>query len=161
MNINYINKSDNEEPEYAYVGDSGFDAMAWITSDENDAYVNADGKRCITLKPMERRRIHTGLYVQLPPNCEMQIRTRSGLALKHGLIVLNSPATIDSNYTGEACVLIANMSNENIEIFSGERIAQFVIMPVYGQRQVVLNKVEDFTIETTRGAKGFGSSGID
>lgn len=161
MNVNYINKSDNAEPKYAYDGDSGFDVMAWITSDENDTYVNAKGKRCITLKPMERRLIHTGLYVQIPPNCEMQIRTRSGLALKQGLIVLNSPATIDSNYTGESRVLMANMSNEDIEVFSGERIAQFVIAPVFGQSQVELNKVEDFTIETTRGDKGYGSSGID
>ena len=97
--LKFANKSDNPNPEYAHSGDSGFDLRAYITeSDENAKLDKKEGKYTITLKSLERKLIHTGLYFNIPENCEIQVRPRSGMALKHGLSVLNTPGTVDSNY---------------------------------------------------------------
>ena len=141
----FVNKSNNPDPEYAKEGDSGFDLRAFISEP-------------ITLKPLERKLIPTGLSVELPPNTELQVRPRSGMALKHGISVLNTPGTVDELYRGDIGIIAINLSNEDYTIQPGERIAQGVIMNVIGQRISELEKVETLS-ETVRGATGFGSSG--
>lgn len=141
----FVNKSNNPDPEYAKEGDSGFDLRAFI--DEP-----------VTLKPLERKLIPTGLSVELPPNTELQVRPRSGMALKYGISVLNTPGTVDESYRGNIGIIAINLSNEDYTIQPGERIAQGVIMNVIGQRISELEKVETLS-ETVRGATGFGSSG--
>jgi dUTP pyrophosphatase len=141
----FVNKSNNPDPEYAKEGDSGFDLRAFI--DEP-----------VTLKPLERKLISTGLSVELPPNTELQVRPRSGMALKYGISVLNTPGTVDESYRGNIGIIAINLSNEDYTIQPGERIAQGVIMNVIGQRISELEKVETLS-ETVRGATGFGSSG--
>lgn len=141
----FVNKSNNPDPEYAKEGDSGFDLRAFINEP-------------ITLKPLERKLIPTGLSVELPPNTELQVRPRSGMALKHGISVLNTPGTVDESYRGDIGIIAINLSNEDYTIQPGERIAQGVIMNVIGQRISELEKVETLS-ETVRGATGFGSSG--
>ncbi len=112
----------------------------------------------IVLKPGKRQLVPTGLYIELPADCEAQIRPRSGLAMKHGITVLNSPGTIDADYRGEIKVLLINLSDESYEIQHGERIAQMVIAKFC---QVVLQPVQTFEAlsHTQRGAGGFGHSG--
>jgi len=112
----------------------------------------------ITLNPGERQLVPTGLFIELPDNCEAQIRPRSGLAFKHGITVLNSPGTIDPDYRGEIKVLLVNLSNNPFTIEHGERIAQMVIAPFI---QVQLQEVEgvEQLSSTERGAGGFGHSG--
>lgn len=141
----FVNKSNNPDPEYAKEGDSGFDLRAFINEP-------------ITLKPLERKLIPTGLSVELPPNTELQVRPRSGMALKYGISVLNTPGTVDESYRGDIGIIAINLSNEDYTIQPGERIAQGVIMNVIGQRISELEKVEILS-ETVRGATGFGSSG--
>lgn len=141
----FVNKSNNPDPEYAKEGDSGFDLRAFISEP-------------ITLKPLERKLIPTGLSVELPPNTELQVRPRSGMALKYGISVLNTPGTVDESYRGDIGIIAINLSNEDYTIQPGERIAQGVIMNVIGQRISELEKVETLS-ETVRGATGFGSSG--
>jgi dUTP pyrophosphatase len=143
--IKFINKSDNPDPEFAKKGDSGFDLRANI-------------EESITLKPLERKLIPTGLYFELPPNTELQVRPRSGIALKHGISVLNTPGTVDEGYRGEVGIIAVNLSNEEYTIQHGERIAQGVIMNVVGQRKCKLIKTEELS-ETERGEGGFGSTG--
>ena len=112
----------------------------------------------LTLNPGERQLVPTGLFIELPEDCEAQIRPRSGLAFKHGITVLNSPGTIDPDYRGEMKVLLINLSNEPFEIKHGERIAQMVIARF---QQVTLQKVDSIEAlsSTERGAGGFGHSG--
>jgi dUTP pyrophosphatase len=112
----------------------------------------------IVLRPLERKLIPTGLFIELPRDCEAQVRPRSGLALKHGITVLNSPGTIDADYRGEIGVILVNLSNEPFEIQPGERIAQMVIAKF---QQVELQEVssKDELSDTERGAGGFGHSG--
>ena len=112
----------------------------------------------VVLQPLERRLIPTGLFIELPSDCEAQVRPRSGLALKHGITVLNSPGTIDADYRGEIGVILVNLSNEPFEIHHGERIAQMVIAKF---QQVELQEVssKDELSDTERGAGGFGHSG--
>ena len=141
----FVNKSNNPDPEYAKEGDSGFDLRAFINEP-------------ITLKPLERKLIPTGLSVELPPNTELQVRPRSGMALKYGISVLNTPGTVDESYRGDIGIIVINLSNEDYTIQPGERIAQCVIMNVIGQRISELEKVEILS-ETVRGETGFGSSG--
>ena len=143
VEINFINKSDNEDPVYAKAGDSGFDLRA-----------NESG----TLKPMERKLVGTGLYFELPEGYELQIRPRSGLAYKNGITVLNSPGTVDTGYRGEIKVLLVNLSNENFTWEKGERIAQGVFSHRLGTELSQLVKVEEIS-ETERGVGGFGSTG--
>lgn len=159
--LNYVNKSDNENPKYACVGDSGFDLRAWITKEEKDVKIDKDSGRCaITLKPMERRMVHTGLYFNLPEHTEIQVRPRSGLAFKQGLSVINTPGTVDELYTNEVCVLLVNLSKDKITITSGDRIAQAVLMPVYNSKLVNLTEVETIVDNNERGLNGFGHSGV-
>ena len=141
----FINNSNNPDPTYAKEGDSGFDLRAFI--DEP-----------VTLKPLERKLIPTGLKFELSPNTELQVRPRSGMALKHGISVLNTPGTVDEGYRGDVGIIAVNLSNEDYTIEPGERIAQAVIMNVIGHRVSNLQKVETLT-ETERGDTGYGSSG--
>lgn len=128
-------------PFYAHEGDVGMD----LFSIEQ-----------VTIKPMERKLIHTGIKIQLPKNTEAQIRPRSGLALKNGITVLNTPGTIDEGYRGEIGIILINFSNEEFKVEKGMKIAQMVIKPT------LTLKVEEVTelTGTTRGEGGFGSTGI-
>ena len=141
----FINKSNNPDPIYAHVGDSGFDIRASI-------------KEPITLKSMERKLISTGLSFELTPNTELQIRPRSGMALKHGITVLNTPGTVDEGYRGDIGVIIINLSNEKYTINDGDKIAQGVIMNVIGQNMSELVNSDELS-KTIRGEDGFGSTG--
>ncbi|MCE2675499.1 MAG: dUTP diphosphatase [Sediminibacterium sp.] len=140
--VQIVNKSHHPLPEYATTGSSGMDIRAFLTSP-------------ITMAPMERVLIPTGLFLALPENWEAQIRPRSGLAIKQGLTCLNTPGTIDADYRGELKVILINLSNEAQLISDGDRIAQMVFQKV---EKVILEKVE--TLEATeRGAGGFGHTG--
>ena len=143
MIIKVINKSSNPLPAYESSLSAGMDIRAFL-----------DKK--ITLKPLERKLINTGLYVQLGKNYEAQVRPRSGLALKKGITVLNSPGTIDADYRGEIGIILINLSNENFEIKSGDRIAQLVI----SRHETIEWQTVDSLNYSNRGEKGFGSTGI-
>jgi len=143
MIIKVINKSSNPLPAYESPLSAGMDIRAFL-----------DKK--ITLKPLERKLINTGLYVQLGKNHEAQVRPRSGLALKKGITVLNSPGTIDADYRGEIGIILINLSNENFEIKSGDRIAQLVI----SRHETIEWQTVDSLNYSNRGEKGFGSTGI-
>ncbi len=142
MKIPIINKSNNPVPKYETEASAGMDLRAFIDSD-------------ITLKPFERMLIPTGLYIELPIGYEAQIRPRSGMAIKYGITVLNTPGTIDADYRGEIKVILINLSNNEFVIKSGERICQMVIAK---HEKVYLNVVKVLT-ETDRGAGGFGHTG--
>lgn len=157
--LKFVNKSPNPNPTYANVGDSGFDLRAWVTEKDNEALM-VDEKLCLQLLPFEWRLIHTGLYFDIPDNCEIQVRPRSGLALKHGITVLNTPGTVDKNYTNELCVILVNLSKYVFVIADGDRIAQAVLMPVYNSEHVTLNQVDEIESNEYRGKNGFGSSGV-
>jgi dUTP pyrophosphatase len=146
LSVKYINKSTNDDPKFAYEGDSGFD-------------LRADISETITLNPLKRVLIPTGLYFQLEKGTEIQVRPRSGLAIKNGITVLNSPGTVDSHYRGEIKVPLINFGEDPFTIQKGDRIAQAVIMPVFGEGKVILAKTEEIN-ETERGEGGFNSSGI-
>jgi len=142
MRVNILNKSKHSIPEYATKFSAGLDLRA-----------NID--KSITIKPLERTLIGTGLYLEIPAGFEAQIRPRSGLALKKGLTVLNSPGTIDSDYRGEIGVILINLSNEEVTIDDGERICQMVFAK---HEQVEL--IDSIKIsETGRGIGGFGHTG--
>lgn len=145
MSCKIYNQSNNPLPAYASASAAGMDLRANLTEP-------------IVLQPLERKLIPTGLFIELPRDCEAQVRPRSGLALKHGITVLNSPGTIDADYRGEIGVILVNLSNEPFEIQPGERIAQMVIAKF---QQVELQKVssKDELSDTERGAGGFGHSG--
>ncbi len=142
MQVNIINRSKHKLPEYATVLSAGMDLRA-----------NIDGP--VVLKPMERRLIPTGLFISLPQGYEAQVRPRSGLAIKKGITVLNSPGTIDADYRGEIGVILINLSCEDFVIEDGERIAQMVVAR---HEYIDWNAVESLD-ETERGAGGFGHSG--
>ena len=143
MEIKVINKGRQPLPEYATPLSAGLDLRANI-------------EESIVLRPMERQLIGTGLYIALPPGYEAQVRPRSGLALKHGITVLNSPGTIDADYRGEVKVLLINLSAEPFTINEGERIAQMVIAR---HEHAELTLVEELD-ETERGAGGYGHTGV-
>lgn len=145
----FKNISNNIDPCYAKYGDSGFDLRAWIDNDN----------KSITLKPLERALIRTGLFFEVPSNTEMQIRPRSGNALNYGITVLNSPATIDEQYRGEICVALINLSDKEFVVNNGDRIAQGVICPVFNSHEVSLVRVEEIDKNTDRGEEGFGHTG--
>lgn len=157
--LKFVNKSPNEDPQYAHEGDSGFDLRAWI-SEEDEGATESCGSYYVVLKPFERRLIHTGIYVELPQFTEAQVRSRSGLPLKQGLVVLNSPGTVDNRYRNEVGVVLINLSSEARIITNGDRIAQMVVMPVYAKELVQMEKVDNIDTDTDRGLNGFGSSGI-
>ena len=138
-----MNKSSNPLPAYESPLSAGMDIRAFLNNN-------------IILKPLERKLINTGLYVQLAKNYEAQVRPRSGLALKKGITVLNSPGTIDADYRGEIGVVLINLSNENFEIKSGDRIAQLVI----SKHETVQWDIVDTLDDSNRGNKGFGSTGL-
>ena len=142
VKVKIINKSSNALPEYATPLSAGMDLRANIAES-------------IILQPLERRLIPTGIFLQLPEGYECQIRPRSGLALKHGITVLNSPGTIDADYRGEVCVILANMSSQPFTIEKGERICQMVVAR---HASVDWDEV-DVLDETERGAGGFGHTG--
>ena len=142
IQVKVINKGKQPLPAYATTQSAGMDLRANIDSP-------------ITLKPMERRLIPTGFYIALPKGYEAQVRPRSGLAAKHGITVINSPGTIDSDYRGEVRVPIVNLSNETFTIAHGERIAQMVFAKY---EQVTFQEATALS-ETERGSAGFGSTG--
>jgi dUTP pyrophosphatase len=140
--VKIINKSKNDLPKYETELSAGMD-------------LRADISESILLKPLERKLIPTGLYIELPAGYEAQIRPRSGLAYKKGISVLNSPGTIDADYRGELKVLLVNLSNEDFLVEQGERIAQMVIA-----QHSVVNLIEAENLEETiRGEGGFGHTG--
>lgn len=142
MNINIINKSHHPLPAYATSLSAGMD-------------IRANLEEPVVLKPMERRIIPTGLYIALPEGYEAQLRPRSGLAIKHGITLLNTPGTIDADYRGEIGVIMVNLSTEPFTINDGERICQMVIA---SYTQVSWTPVEILD-QTERGAGGFGHTG--
>lgn len=142
MNVQIINKSKHATPNYETEGAAGMDLRASI-------------EETITLKPLERAIVKTGLFIALPIGFEAQVRPRSGLAAKKGITVLNAPGTIDADYRGEIGVILVNLSNEDFIIENGERIAQLVIAKHERAEWV---QVEELS-ETDRGEGGFGSTG--
>lgn len=142
MQVNIINKSRHALPSYATALSAGMDLRANI--DEP-----------ITLQPLERRLVPTGIFIALPAGYEAQVRPRSGMATKHGITVINSPGTVDADYRGEIRVSLVNLSNEPFTIEDGERIAQMVVAR---HETVTWNQVETLD-ETERGAGGWGSTG--
>lgn len=144
MNIQVINKSKHPLPAYATELSAGMDIRANLSDP-------------VTLKPLERCLISTGLYIALPKGYEAQIRPRSGLAIKKGITVLNSPGTIDADYRGEICIILVNLSAEPFVIEDGERIAQMVIAR---HEQAEWTEVQTLD-ETERGSGGFGHTGKD
>ncbi len=142
LQINIINKSDNELPEYSTALSAGLDLRAYLNDD-------------IILKPLQRVLIPTGLFIELPEGYEAQIRPRSGLAYKHGITVLNTPGTIDADYRGEIKVILVNLSNDDFLIKSGERICQMVIAKHEKAGFIVVKSLES----TDRGEGGFGHTG--
>ncbi|MCC6702389.1 MAG: dUTP diphosphatase [Fluviicola sp.] len=142
MKIKLKNTSSNELPSYATAGAAGLDIRANLTE-------------AITLQPLERRLISTGLFMEIPEGYEVQIRPRSGLAFKNGITVLNAPGTIDADYRGEVGVLLINLSNEAFVVEPGERVAQMVVAPYV---QATWEETTALS-ETDRGAGGFGSTG--
>jgi len=143
MNIKIINKSKNGLPAYETIHAAGMD-------------LRADLETSIMLKPLERKLVPTGLHIELPEGFEAQIRPRSGLAFKHGISIVNSPGTIDADYRGEIKVLLINLSTEDFEINTGDRIAQMIVAKhetVNWQEVEVLN-------ETSRGVGGYGHTGV-
>ena len=143
MNIRIINRSNNTLPAYETLHAAGMD-------------LRADLETPVTLKPMERKLVPTGLYMELPEGFEAQIRPRSGLAFKHGIGIVNSPGTIDADYRGEIKVLLINFSDQQFEINTGDRIAQMIVSK---HERVNWLPVEELN-ETTRGAGGYGHTGV-
>jgi dUTP pyrophosphatase len=140
--IKIVNKSKNALPEYSTTLSAGMDLRS-----------NNDDK--ITIKPLERVLIKTGLFIQLPEGLEAQVRPRSGMALKHGVTVLNTPGTIDADYRGEIGVILVNLSNQEFEINCGDRIAQMVVAQYATAQFDLVETLED----SERGEGGFGSTG--
>lgn len=144
IKVNVINKGHHPLPAYATPQSAGMDLRA-----------NID--KPVTLRPMERRLIPTGLYIALPEGYEAQVRPRSGLALKHGITVLNSPGTIDADYRGEIMVLLVNLSADDFVVNDGERIAQMIIAR---HETAAFVEVEELD-RTERGAGGYGHTGVE
>lgn len=143
MNIKIINKSTHSLPEYETIASAGMDLRANLVA-------------AVTLKPLERTIIKTGLFIELPIGIEAQVRPRSGLAAKKGITVLNAPGTVDADYRGEIGVILVNLSNEDFTIENGERVAQLVI----AKHERAAWQQVDILGETERGAGGFGSTGV-
>jgi dUTP pyrophosphatase len=142
VQIKIINASSNQLPDYATEGSSGMDIRANLTEP-------------IILKSLERQLIPTGIFVELPVGYEIQVRPRSGLAIKQGITCLNSPGTVDADYRGELKVILINLSNEPVTIHHGDRIAQMVLQKVEQADWIPVNVIN----ETKRGEGGFGHTG--
>lgn len=158
IKVEIINGSQNELPKYETEGAAGMDVRAELSLINEktilkDAYLNDEGN--LVIKPLGRAQIPTGLKVAIPNGYEIQVRSRSGLAIKKGLIIANSVGCVDSDFRGGICVLVLNCSNEDIIIPKGERIAQFILSPV---EQISWKSVEVLS-ETKRGEGGFGHTG--
>lgn len=139
------NESPNTIPSYADEGSSGLDIRAWIK------------ETSLTIEPGDRVLVHTGIYADIPKGFELQVRSRSGLTLKRGLIVANEPGTIDESYTGEICIILYNISKEKQTISTGDRIAQLVLSKVEHAKIVETSMI---TKNTSRNDGGFGHTGI-
>ena len=148
IKLKFKNESNNQDPEYATDGASGFDLRANIGDDS------------IIIKPSEYKLIKTGLYFEIPEHMEITIRSRSGLAYKHGVVVLNGIGTIDSDYRGEIGVLLINHSKEDFTIQHGDRIAQGVLSSVISKPLIRFVKVDEISDNTRRSTGGYGSTGI-
>ncbi|MCX4259369.1 MAG: dUTP diphosphatase [Muribaculaceae bacterium] len=144
MKVKIINKSHHSMPEYATPESAGMDVRAFLNEP-------------IVLKPLERALIPTGLYLQLPAGHECQIRPRSGLALKHGITLVNTPGTVDADYRGEIGVILINLSNEPFTVNDGERICQMVITNYTHVEWEAVERLD----ETERGDGGFGHTGVN
>ena len=142
MNIQIVNKSKHPLPSYETSFSAGMDLRANLV-------------KPVILKPMERKLVPTGLFIELPPGYEAQIRPRSGLAVKHGISIVNTPGTIDADYRGEVKIIMINLSNVDFIINDGERIAQMIISAHEKAEWVQVNMLSD----TERGKGGFGHSG--
>ena len=142
--IKIINQSDNTIPQYATPGSAGMD-------------VRANLQRPLTLQPLQREMVSTGLFIELPEGYEAQVRPRSGLANKQGITCLNSPGTVDSDYRGEIKIILINLSNQEQTIQHGDRIAQMIISKVEKARLELVHQLN----ETQRGDGGFGHTGIN
>jgi len=142
MKVKVINKSGIELPQYATALSAGMDVRAAV-------------EQPVTLKPLARAIVPTGLYLEIPAGYEVQVRPRSGLAAKKGITVLNAPGTIDADYRGEVCVILANLSNEDFTVERGERIAQLVL----AKHETIEWEETASLEESQRGAGGFGSTG--
>lgn len=159
INIPVINKSNNELPKYAHKGDAGFDLRANIEEIENSNYLFNTIKlssTTIIVNPGGRALIPTGLYMAIPEGYELQIRPRSGLALKHGITVLNTPGTIDAVYRGNIGVILINHGTEPFIVEHGDRIAQGVLNKVEEANLVEVGSLD----ETDRADSGYGKSGV-
>lgn len=143
IKVKIVNKSNNPLPQYSTAQAAGMD-------------IRANNPEPITLAPLERKLVPTGLFIELPVGYEAQIRPRSGLAIKNGITVLNTPGTIDSDYRGEINVILVNLSNEPFTINSGDRICQMVIAKHEQADFIEVNSLEN----TERGAGGFGHTGV-
>jgi len=143
VKINIINRSKHDLPHYETVSSAGMDLRANIPES-------------ITLKPLDRTIVKTGLFIALPVGYEAQVRPRSGLAAKKGITILNAPGTIDADYRGEIGVILVNLSNEDFVVADGERVAQLVIAK---HERAEWIEVEELS-ETSRGSGGFGSTGV-
>lgn len=143
MTIKIINKSQHPLPNYETIASAGMD-------------IRANLETAVTLNPLERAIIKTGLFIELPIGYEAQVRPRSGLAAKKGITVLNSPGTVDADYRGEIGVILVNLSNETFIVENGERIAQLIIAK---HERADWIEVQELT-ETSRGEGGFGSTGV-
>lgn len=151
--VKIVNKSDNALPKYETLGSAGADIRAYIT--EDNCTIVKDGEPIFIINHGDRAMIHTGLYMAVPQGYEMQVRPRSGLAYKKGVMVTNSPGTIDSDYRGECNVLLINHGHQALRIHNGDRIAQFVLKE---SPQAIFKEVDSLD-ETDRGKGGFGHTG--
>jgi len=142
--VHIINKSKHELPQYETIGSSGMDVRANLESP-------------LEIAPLGRALVKTGLFLEMTPGLECQVRPRSGLALKKGITVLNTPGTIDADYRGEIGVILVNLSNETFFVEDGERIAQLVFCKI----EKIEFKAVNVLTETNRGSGGFGSTGIN
>jgi dUTP pyrophosphatase len=144
LNLLFSNKSTNPNPEYATDGSSGFDLRANLESS-------------IIMKPFKRAIIPTGLYFEIPDNLEIQVRSRSGLAVRNGITILTG--TVDADYRGEVRVILINLGEEDFIINHGDRIAQAIVAPVISKKLIDLTEIENVEENTNRGTNGFGSTG--
>ena len=144
IRVNIVNKSNNPNPTYETALSAGVDLRAFTEED-------------IVIKPMERKMVHTGLYMAIPYGYEGSVRPRSGLAIKNGITVINTPGVVDADFRGEICVLLVNLSNEDFTIHNGDRIAQML----FKQVETAIFNNEDELDKTERGDGGFGHTGIN
>ena len=143
VKVKIVNRGPHPLPSYGTPLSAGMDLRAWLEAP-------------LTLQPLQRALVHTGVYIALPEGFECQIRPRSGLALKRGLTVLNTPGTIDADYRGEVCVIVINLSNEAQTIDDGERLCQMVV----ARHETVTWVPVESLDETQRGSGGFGHTGV-